>query len=1204
MNIIKNIWLLLMLCNLGAFFGIAQDNEEENSEPKLPQIIPPSPEVASLGKYVETPVNEFTGIPKIQIPIYEINQHRINHSINLSYHAQGVKVEEIASRVGMGWTLNVGGMIHRQKRSAPDEIPIHGYLRTTETVADFLNIDINHSNPGSDNSLQASNFLQSLFHNDSAHEVDFEPDLFTFSFGGYSGKFFFDQETQQAVFEETSPLKVEWIDFEYFKITTPDGLQYYFGENKARTSSTKQIKGGPNDVLDVWTTGIYGGSADETSISVNNNHEYVATWYLKEIYDPISDKSISFDYEEYNLGRLKQRLSSSVVLARKPYGTEVSYEHTLSEQYSEEYVLNQINFSNGRIEFIKDPVERLDLSGSHRLQQINIYSDHKIVKSFGLNHDMIQSTNSGSGNEDLYNFYSGINDRTYRLFLSSLKEYGVDKVNNAILYNEYKQYDFEYSNPDRLPHRFSSAQDFWGFHNNAHGNKNLLPRDLKLFMQGLQEIGEADRMINQDHSKDGVLTKITYPTGGYAEYIYENNRAKKDVNARLYYEGYYDPIYYDYETTQYDFDQGNASDYFSNNGHPYYASYFTLDDFASSGLGDNQLISFNYNNYNNYDQYDSSQEEPYWETFIQKYDESTNTWPNFSNREYNFNDSGNNEIALGSGQYRIVINWIGDAGTHGTYNSNYHGPDDWRVNFDVLSQTEFSNENYILAGGLRVKEIITNDLAGNIDTTKYLYKYENDDTTGNLVSLPYRFSGFNFYYYQTVMYSPHNQGSFPQHYEYYSGKKYSSDSSIALATTQSSYTGYDKVIKLRGLGEVGKTEYNFSFVRNSLDMDVLHSYPSSRVGGELAYVIAPVPLVNEELLRGKLLSKIDYNQAGDIIQEVTNTYELTTHDSVDAVNIGLVISGDYFPWTELVDYSLSLQWPNFNVAYVINKYQLFSRSNLLKEQTATSYDTNGGSPFTNTTTYAYDNSIFPNLQTGSATTNSVGEIIETKTYYPDDITSTTSLQGGALQSAEYNAIERLKYDGEEFRVGQPIQQETYIDGVLTAANRTNFRTQNNTTLPLSEETSKANANLEERLAYKEYDDYGNILEVLRTNGSSTMYVWGYNNTLPIAKLENVSYENLSTAQLSAIETVKVNADNDIDLPSEDALRIALESLRTAFPIAMVSTYTYDPLIGATSTTDPRGYTLYYEYDGFNRLQFVKDQDGNIISENQYHYKNN
>lgn len=53
---------------------------------------------------------------------------------------------------------------------------------------------------------------------------------------------------------------------------------------------------------------------------------------------------------------------------------------------------------------------------------------------------------------------------------------------------------------------------------------------------------------------------------------------------------------------------------------------------------------------------------------------------------------------------------------------------------------------------------------------------------------------------------------------------------------------------------------------------------------------------------------------------------------------------------------------------------------------------------------------------------------------------------------------------------------------------------------------------------------------------------------------------------------------------------------------MVTTYTYDPLIGVTSITDPKGYTTYYEYDDFNRLKRVKDADEKILSQSEYHYK--
>jgi YD repeat-containing protein len=53
--------------------------------------------------------------------------------------------------------------------------------------------------------------------------------------------------------------------------------------------------------------------------------------------------------------------------------------------------------------------------------------------------------------------------------------------------------------------------------------------------------------------------------------------------------------------------------------------------------------------------------------------------------------------------------------------------------------------------------------------------------------------------------------------------------------------------------------------------------------------------------------------------------------------------------------------------------------------------------------------------------------------------------------------------------------------------------------------------------------------------------------------------------------------------------------------AQMATTTYDPLVGKTSETDANNITTYYEYDRFGRLIRVKDQDGKVLKETQYHY---
>ena len=129
------------------------------------------------------------------------------------------------------------------------------------------------------------------------------------------------------------------------------------------------------------------------------------------------------------------------------------------------------------------------------------------------------------------------------------------------------------------------------------------------------------------------------------------------------------------------------------------------------------------------------------------------------------------------------------------------------------------------------------------------------------------------------------------------------------------------------------------------------------------------------------------------------------------------------------------------------------------------------------------------------------------------------------------------------------------------------------------------------------------MEVSKKDGTKVYYVWGYKKTQPIIKIEG--FTTLTTSQESAI-TNAINASNDDrSEESENNLRNKLESVRSSFSNSnvLVTTLTYNPLVGITSVTDPRGKTVYYKYDEFNRLEFVKDHEENILINNQYNYKN-
>ncbi len=121
---------------------------------------------------------------------------------------------------------------------------------------------------------------------------------------------------------------------------------------------------------------------------------------------------------------------------------------------------------------------------------------------------------------------------------------------------------------------------------------------------------------------------------------------------------------------------------------------------------------------------------------------------------------------------------------------------------------------------------------------------------------------------------------------------------------------------------------------------------------------------------------------------------------------------------------------------------------------------------------------------------------------------------------------------------------------------------------------------------------GKLIESSKKDGTPISYIWGYNNIYPVAKVVNATYteiENIAGLNLNL-------GSSGLSLNQETVLRNAL-------PNAQIFIYEYEPLVGLISTTDPRGYKITYYYDDFNRLEFVKDQDGNILSENEYNYKN-
>ena len=119
-----------------------------------------------------------------------------------------------------------------------------------------------------------------------------------------------------------------------------------------------------------------------------------------------------------------------------------------------------------------------------------------------------------------------------------------------------------------------------------------------------------------------------------------------------------------------------------------------------------------------------------------------------------------------------------------------------------------------------------------------------------------------------------------------------------------------------------------------------------------------------------------------------------------------------------------------------------------------------------------------------------------------------------------------------------------------------------------------------------------LLQYTPEGGVPTAIIWGYNKEYPIAKVENATYSQVS----SYVTPLQTSSNNGT------LTQASFASLRSNLPNAMITAYTYNPLIGVSSIASPNGDKTTYEYDNFGRLKAVRDKDGNLLSENEYNFR--
>ncbi|WP_170835765.1 RHS repeat domain-containing protein [Chryseobacterium wanjuense] len=381
------------------------------------------------------------------------------------------------------------------------------------------------------------------------------------------------------------------------------------------------------------------------------------------------------------------------------------------------------------------------------------------------------------------------------------------------------------------------------------------------------------------------------------------------------------------------------------------------------------------------------------------------------------------------------------------------------------------------------------------------------------------------------------------------------------------YIGYSKVVKTE---KDAQNNINSSIERNYSNIPDFHYFFQEGV----IPINMPSTKSPNSTENGKVLSEVVYDSSMNKIQQTDNTYS----EVYSNVYYGTSLSRNSRSVWNFVSVNSSLI-PQQHGVTVLGYYPIFSKESLLTQSIKKEYLNN--KIFTTQTSFGYN--TYNNLKEESTTLPN-GEVDRVYLSYALDLYQLN------LYNANMHSI--------------PLQKVIYRNQDYSA-----FRTKYDDTSHLNptsvQETSQVQppnyiAEAKTVINYTLYDNKGNLLEYTDGQNIPTTIVWGYNQTLPIAKIVGAFYSSIS----QFLQDIINKSNLDTDTTSEQTLIDALDELRKKPEMSnyQITTYTHNPLVGVTSITPPSGIRETYIYDSSNRLKQVIDSNGKILKENEYNYK--
>ena len=449
--------------------------------------IPPSPNPASLIKDVNIPINLYTGVPQINIPLFEVKSKNLTIPISLNYNASGIKVQEIASWTGLGWTFNAGGMVTRIVRGLPDEDP-NGFSGSNK-VGDKVYNEI------------TSDYISNLVNG----TWDTEPDVFYFQIPGKTGRFILDNSGNPVLYPFQN-IKINRLtddnNIYYWQIIDKDGTVYTFGRDDSSRESTKS----------------------KIAYQADSKYKtYISTWYLASMSSPLTKENITLNYNS---------------------GSDIDYRNYIKTKknmltcfdgwgnYCETTPEETVTDADNIVKIIAPKYLSQITSSTSTITLNSISSRDDLINGKYLNSITIKNQSGGEVKKFTfqYSYFTGSN---YANSFTA-KRLKLDKLVESSNGISLPPYEFYYNTTQNLPPRNSFEMDNWGYYNKINTTDGIpavsadytyiyFDKDGWHTKTYPLSLSGCSKEPNLDYAKANILEKLILPTGGSKQLFYGLN---------------------------------------------------------------------------------------------------------------------------------------------------------------------------------------------------------------------------------------------------------------------------------------------------------------------------------------------------------------------------------------------------------------------------------------------------------------------------------------------------------------------------------------------------------------------------------------------------------------------------------------------------------------------------------------------------------